>query len=83
MVKQEWQEYMPIYWEKDIIWELLVGTFDPQFLHFCLKGCSLQTKGLGGTSLATDPPSGLLQHGHHMHSLHIMEVLSRVRLQQF
>ena len=47
---------------------------DTQFLHFRLEGGSFQTKNLGGTARSGKAPTGLLQHGHQMHSLHVVEV---------
>jgi hypothetical protein len=34
MVKEKRQEHMLIYRKNDVISELLVGAFDPKFLHF-------------------------------------------------
>ena len=58
-----------------IVW---LGSLDTQFLHFRLEGCSFQTKNLGGTARSGKAPTGLLQHGHQMHSLHILEVIRGV-----
>ena len=55
---------------------------DAQFFHFGIQGRSLQTQNFGGATFAADPPAGLLQHGHNMLPLYILQVVRGVCFRQ-
>ena len=65
--------------QKPLFRQRLAGSVDAQFLHSRKEGCSFQAKNLSGGALSGNAPSGILQHGHYMRSLHIFEAAGSVR----
>ena len=62
-----------IYRQKVLFRHCLIGTFDIQFFHFRLEGCSLQAQNLCSAAQSGNTPAGLLQHGQDMPALHIFK----------